>query len=267
MPEGPECKLYANALNELLANNAIYGIKVLSGRYAKTSLPLTDESFPMQVKSVKCKGKFIYFESSNNKYIWNTLGLTGGWSLRSGTDTRIVFNNSHSNFYYSDQRNFGTFKFNCSREDTIKKLDSLGVDLLGADRGDTLPHSIAVFSNKKNQNKTLAEIVMDQANYAGVGNYIKAEALYLAKLSPHRLGKSLSQTDIEHLHVAIHSVINASFEGRKPSLEIYGDLPEPNPAIFKKVIYRNTLDPLGNEIKAEATKDKRTTYWVPGVQI
>ncbi len=35
---------------------------------------------------------------------------------------------------------------------------------------------------------------------------------------------------------------------------------------FNKVVYKKALDPDGNRIKAEQTKDGRTTYWVPNIQ-
>lgn len=267
MPEGPECKHYANALDKLLSGNSIYGMNIISGRYTK-SLPdgLTHDLFPLHIKSVNAKGKFIYFELSDNSFIWNTLGLTGGWSLSSDKNTRIIFNTASTNLFYSDQRNFGTFKFKCSKAETLKKLAALGIDLLGADASSTLAASLKIFSAKKNQNKTLAEIVMDQANYAGVGNYIKAEALYVAKLSPHRSGSSLTNSEIENLHLAIHSILNKSFQSKSSSLKNYDDLPDADPAIFEKVIYRKLKDPFGNEVRAEDTKDKRTTYWVPSIQ-
>lgn len=267
MPEGPECKHYANALNELLAGNAIYGMKIIAGRYTKAAPDgLSEGLFPIHIKKVDAKGKFIYFETSDGSFIWNTLGLTGGWSLDAGKNTRIAFNTASIQFFYSDQRNFGTLKFKCSKEDTVKKLDDLGLDLLGADGKETLKNSFKIFSLKKNKSKTLAEIVMDQANYAGVGNYIKAEALYRAKLSPHRSGASLTEDDIVNLHYAIHRVINDSYNSKTFTLKDYDNLPESNAQIFEKVIYRKAKDPLGNEIKAEDTKDKRTTYWVPAIQ-
>jgi formamidopyrimidine-DNA glycosylase len=268
MPEGPECKHYANALNELLAGNTIYGIKIIAGRYTKAAPDgLAEDLFPIHIKKVDAKGKFIYFETADGSFIWNTLGLTGGWSLDAGKNTRIVFNTASIQLFYSDQRNFGTLKFKCSKEDTLKKLNELGLDLLGADTSSTLKNSFKIFSLKKNRDRTLAEIVMDQANYAGVGNYIKAEALYKAKLSPHRSGASLNEDDITNLHRAIHSVINDSYNSKTFALKDYESLPEPEPQVFQKVIYRRVKDPLGNEIKAEDTKDKRTTYWVPAIQI
>ena len=43
-----------------------------------------------------------------------------------------------------------------------------------------------IVSHKKHEQKTLTKFLMDQKNISGVGNYIKAEALYEAKISPYR---------------------------------------------------------------------------------
>jgi formamidopyrimidine-DNA glycosylase len=40
--------------------------------------------------------------------------------------------------------------------------------------------------------KTLPEILMDQKMFSGIGNYIKSECLYRAKLNPHRTVNSIS---------------------------------------------------------------------------
>jgi formamidopyrimidine-DNA glycosylase len=60
MPEGPECKHYANALNELLAGNAIYGIKIIAGRYTKAAPDgLAEDLFPIHIKSRRQRKVYI----------------------------------------------------------------------------------------------------------------------------------------------------------------------------------------------------------------
>ena len=52
--------------------------------------------------------------------------------------------------------------------------------------------------NKK-PNKTIAEFLMDQSMCAGIGNYLKAEILYDAAISPHRIVKSLDSEEFNKL--------------------------------------------------------------------
>lgn len=130
----------------------------------------------MRVKHVSCKGKFVYFTLMNGKFIWHTLGMTGTWTDYPLKDTRVLINNE---LYYSDTRNFGTFKFNMDLDETKDKVNGLGFDLLNEEWDWAEPAKLIL---KKSQ--TLAQIVMNQKILAGVGNYVKAEALYRARLSP-----------------------------------------------------------------------------------
>lgn len=264
MPEGPECKFYVDALNLNFADDIITGVKIISGRYTHQKLPgLSEFKFPVKLLKVKTKGKFIYFELDNGSFIWNTLGMSGSWALSKNKSTRLEFSFGDKKLYFEDQRNFGTFKFGQSALETKKKLKSLGLDFLTEDV--SIKDSYDLFKLKRNQNNTLAQILMNQKNYAGVGNYIKAEVLYRAKLSPHRLGSSLSQDDILNLHTAIKDVMIGSYRSKFKMFAQYQDM-DGCGAEFKKVIYKKSVCPLGNPIVAEETLDKRVTHWVPSVQ-
>lgn len=282
MPEGPECKSYADALHDEMGGKEIVDIQFLSGRYKTGEPPTGIDAFvkdlPLTVRQVSCKGKFIYFKLDNSntftlppsppKYIWSTLGLTGGWAKTNESSSRFCFTLSDGvKIYFVDQRNFGTVCFNKTEDETKAKLKTLGFDFLHSDKSfDNVTESFSIFRKKKNFNKPLCEILMDQSNYAGVGNYIKAEALYQCRLSPHRLGLSLNPSDIESLHDAIKNVMRGSYLSRHPELYSYFNLDEADDRIFKKLIYKQTKDPLGNDILAEATSDGRTTYWAPNIQ-
>lgn len=268
MPEGPECAHYADKINASYAGLNLLSIRILSGRYEKTTpFGLKDFILPKKLGSVDTKGKFIYFGFEKtvdnirvaDGYVWNTLGLTGGWTEDYHPHNRVefVFEGGRSLFFF-DQRNFGTFHFGKTQMETAIKLDSLGMDFLLGTRPEL---SLEVFKKKKNQNKTLAEILMNQENYAGVGNYIKAEALYRARLSPHRLGNSLSQEEIILLHQSLHDVVNQAYQSK---LNYWNPIEDGDS--FKKVIYKGSVAPCGNAIIGEATKDGRTTWWVPAVQ-
>lgn len=253
MPEGPEVRLYTELLNSSLS--FIDSFEIRSGRYTRKRPDGWDKfSTPIGLHSVKCAGKFVYFHLTNGKYIWHTLGMTGCWTDYPVDDARIVIN---GHIYYSDTRNFGTFKFNMSRTETDAKLKTLGWDLLN--ENDDI-HIVASFIRKKKQ--TLAQILMNQGLFAGVGNYVKAEALYRARLSPHREGKSLSEAEAVKLVQSAKDVLRESYASKPRAFVNYKECGKD----FKKVVYKQSYDEFGNTVKAEETKDKRTTYWVPALQ-
>jgi len=262
MPEGPECKHYSECLNKIMQERHLTAINFVAGRYQRSSPSgFTSVKFPLLVKSVKVWGKFLFFETGqlnkvDNYYIWNTLGMSGQWSLQQNSDTRAIITIDNSDkVFYNDRRNFGTFHFHKTYSETAKKIDGLGYDLLNQTVVDFgVNPGFVIFEKKKNQEKTLAEILMSQTDYAGIGNYLKAEILYHAKLSPHRLGKSLTVDEIIQLDKSIIEVMIESYKGKTKSFNHYE-------STFPKLIYQKNKCPLGHFIKDEETKDGRTSWW------
>ena len=122
-------------------------------------------------------------------------------------------------------------------------------------------------SLRRKDKKTVVEALMDQSVVSGVGNYVKAEALYLAKISPHRLVSSLTNAELCDLNAATRSVLVNSFESGGATLKSYQDFyGEAGDATQRFAVYGRKSDPAGREIIKEQTKDGRTTHWVPGIQ-
>lgn len=283
MPEGPEVKRIVDQLNRELKGKKIVGMEIVSGRYmyhgppegireftlfpqSPRMIPGPDREFQGHIiNSVKCKGKFIYFELDSGWSIWNTLGMTGGWSRKLTPHSRVSFiMDDGTKIYFNDMRNFGTIKFVYGVLNLWDKLDSLGPDMLTYDMPDHEFRSIM----KKHPNKSLAQILMDQKVISGVGNYIKCESLYLAKLSPHRLCNSLSDNELDKLNKAIKSIIRDSYESGGSTFRTYQDLNGEVGSFSERfMIYGKKADPAGRKVIKEATKDKRTTHWVPSVQV
>ena len=272
IPEGPECLTLVAQLREKLDKPDITAIDILSGRYTRHGPPegfdALRSSLPRKLLSIDCKGKFIYFTLSGDGYIFNTLGMTGGWTVVAADNvpknSRAAFTLSDSRtLLFSDPRNFGTLKFVEGRRFLDKKLASLGWDALSS-----TSHRDASFASWLAQDaRTLAEILMDQRRFAGVGNYIKAEVLYASKFSPHRLGTSLSVADWELVCRNVQDVMQRSFASKGTTIRDYKDA-DGHVGSFQDELqaYGRLTDMLGNEVIRETTKDGRTTHWVPAVQ-
>jgi formamidopyrimidine-DNA glycosylase len=265
MPEGPEVKRIVDQLNEALAGKTLKGIKILGGRYVKkTPDGIADFStrLPVQIDSVGCKGKFIYFRVGNWA-IWNTLGMSGTWSQTYNTHSRVLFEFENKKVFFTDMRNFGTLKFVEGKAKLQKKLDSLGPDMLAEDVTQTKFNWML----KKHGTKTVAEVLMNQKVMSGVGNYIKAEALYLAKISPHRQCYTLTANECIELKRAIRSVITTSYETGGSTFKTYSDFNDEVGTFSDRfMVYGRKIDPQGNKVIKQETKDKRTTHWVPAIQ-
>ena len=278
MPEVAEITLTAQILLKYLKNKKLKQIKIRSGRYLNKE-PVGFKEFidqlPLTLVNVNSKGKFLYFDlvNDNNEhwYIWNTLGLTGMWSFYKTEYIRFVFKFGSIKIYFSDMRNFGTIKFDNDKNQLDKKLKSLGPDFLKDDFD---------LSKIKKYNLPIINLLMDQKKIgSGLGNYLTAEILYHAKISPHRLGNQLSKCDIKRLTYWIKYITKLAYMDNHTGYMI--NL-EPEMNTIKKVnyhpeididhkkfsfdVYRKKLDPCGNKVKAEKILKDRTTYWVPILQ-
>ena len=131
----------------------------------------------------------------------------------------------------------------------------------------TLPDSDFLKIMRRHEKKTLPEVLMNQSIIAGVGNYIKAECLYLSKLSPHRIISSITDEELVSLKTNIHAVMKESFASGGATIRTYkGFNGESGEYGERFIVYNQKQDPLGNPVIKEKTRDGRTTHWVPEVQ-
>ncbi|CAM6003616.1 unnamed protein product [Sphagnum balticum] len=87
---------------------------------------------------------------------------------------------------FNDPRHFGTIKFTHKKADLDAKLKELGWDPLAYPYDTHERFITSRLASAKYANKTIGEVLMNQSLFAGVGNYIRAEALYEAGISPWR---------------------------------------------------------------------------------
>lgn len=290
MPEGAEVRIIADQLKKKLVGRTLYYTQVIGGRYQKPILSRTllegyeatkktlpgwkDASlaFPIKILDIASKGKFIYWTLEKEWYLWNTLGMTGEWSLEQTKHSSVLMNirlkkeigwTEHFDIFFNDIRHFGTLKFVKGQKEMAAKLRSIGPDML------LNPPSVKDFSRiiKARGERTLAESLMDQRVISGVGNYVKAEALYRCKLSPWRQSNILSDKETSALHKAIVQVLKESYDHGGTTLRNYRDT-EGKEGSFSDllVVYGKEKDPAGRLVSKETTADKRTTWWVPEVQ-
>ena len=266
MPEGPECKRFAEDLAKRVSGRTIVSVDVLSGRFINKS-PSGLEDFkgilPISVIGAGVHGKFIYWILNDEYSIWSTLGMTGQWTSDETDHSRVRFNLSDGAVFFNDQRNFGTLKFVRGKFQLIEKLKSLGPDMLSSDVDD------ATFVERFRRHPTweITKVLMDQSVIAGVGNYIKADSLWLARISPKRKVVDLLDDELFRLNHAIQQIMRESYQSGGASIKSYRTFDGLEGKYSSKfLVYNQTHDPDGNEVIKETTEDNRTTHWVPSVQ-
>ena len=276
MPEGPEVTRIAKQLNEYIQNgdNTLISIWPLSGRYTKSPIPgLIDLHLPTVVKAVYNHGKFIYWELANEKYIFSTLGMTGGYLPYLDNYARVQFNLNGRIIYYTDIRNFGTFKIT-NEVELVKKLKTLGPDMLNVSCSD------AVFSSRfrKYPNMNIASALMEQKIISGVGNIYKSESLYWAGLHPMRKISSLTDQELIKLRESVVNVLFSAYKAGGSTIRNYkdfygeeGQYTNGDPAKllsekYQRAVYGKSKDPKGFKVERIFVGDGRTTYYVKELQ-
>lgn len=291
MPEINEVKRYADFLRIKLQHHNLEGIKILKGRY-KSHKPfdLYDEltkKLPLKIIDVNSKGKFLYITLDDDYFIFATLGLTGGWvfhdtkyhfaeqNYADGHDKNALNNlnvefkiNNGSMFFY-DQMSYGTLKVIKGRAALNKKLNTLGPDIMDINT------SFVVFKNqirqKKYASKAIGNVLMDQKMVAGIGNYLRADVLWMSKISPFRHVSNLNDGDLLSIYKNVRILTWGDYnkdEGiRLKIISKKSKFPSDYDRNFFVYQQDKDIDENAVEIRElfEGSK-KRVIYWVPTVQ-
>ena len=267
MPEGPEVKRMGVDLSKTLSGKDITAVKILSGRYTKKTpdgLQLFLENLPMKIVGTGVHGKFLYILTSKGYNIWSTLGMTGRWSNSRTKHSRVELILSDKNsVFFNDQRNFGTFKMVYGPYKLKGKLKKLGPDMLSEE----ITASQFIERLRKKDEWNITKALMDQSVIAGVGNYIKAESLWLSGHSPLKNVSDFTDYDLVALCDAIQSIMLSSYEHGGATFLTHknfsGSLGDYS---HRFLCYNRKVDAEGNEVIKTKTPDGRTTHWSPNKQ-
>lgn len=278
MPEGPEVRVITDFLVKNFKNSSLSKISIITGRYTKKApqnLTKLNGTLPAKILNIQNKGKFIYFTLDNDYILWFTLGLTGSFYKDCAGKTkneqgievdkfcRIKLETSKGQLFFSDMRNFGTLAIHppeTSKEALEKKLKTLGPDPLSvytdAQKDEQRAYFIKKVKSQRNKSKTIGTLLLEQKFISGVGNYVRAIALYHAKISPHRHLSTLTDKDLSNIYDEVYKIEQASYKKQTKS----------GIHTFKHTVYRKSTDPMGNPIKVDEMPKGRHIYWSPKVQ-
>lgn len=277
MPEGPEVQLVADYLHLYLQGKALKHIEIVGGKYKNKPPPFFKEflaQLPLYVEKVSAKGKMIIFslkQISGEKAIFNIyagLGMTGTFTFTPSEQemkhAAFKFNIEGkapfpTSFVYSDARRFGNVYF--SPEDLSQKLAP------GILQDSTWENFITRVAAQKS-NRDILSLLMDQEKFvSGIGNYLVAEILYAAKISPFRKGNTLSSQDWQNVFVAAKNIATLSYQVSGCQLKDFSS-PFASDKNFKHYlqVYQQDLTPKGEKVQADQGSHGRTIWWVPIAQ-
>ncbi|TVP48037.1 MAG: endonuclease VIII [Halomonas sp.] len=211
MPEGPEIRRAADRIQKQI------GGRVLEGAwFAFPELAVeADSLIGMQVSRVDTWGKAMLIRFADQRVLYSHNQLYGVWKLhqedkppatkrtlrvRLSAEGRCASLYSASDISLWHEGNLGQHPF----------LSRLGPDLLSQDI--TLEQVKQRLRLKQFQRRRLGVLLLDQGLVAGLGNYLRSEILFFARLHPQQRPIDLTDSQIELLAECIVGITQQAYQ-------------------------------------------------------
>ena len=310
MPEINEVRRYADFIYSKLENKKITEINILNGRYKKHKpfehYNIIKNKLPLKLLDIQTKGKLMWMELEDNYYILVTLGLSGGWcyldSKKYNNPKIKDYNfsdvaNDYSNYiadekmdsyltnaikhlnvefkidkgsvYFYDTLSFGTIKIIKGIDELNKKLKTLGPDIM--DETTTLDLFKQKIKKNTNLDKPIGNVLMNQKVISGIGNYLRADVLYLSKIDPFRKVSKLSDNELKDIFNNSKILTWGDYDiDEAIKMKIMNKstkLPQDYDRLF--FVYQEEKDIHGHKIHKKELYEgsqKRFIYYVPEIQ-
>jgi formamidopyrimidine-DNA glycosylase len=168
-------------------------------------------------------GKSIWFpiEVDNQKgFLVSQLGMTGSWFLdncgRPNKNDHLTFFYKNHKLRYSDPRMFG--KMQCFLVEEGKNIEDLKKEIIKKYKWGIDPFIASIedltsqLKRWQKSSKNIKTLMLDQNIVFGIGNYLASEILFASKISPYKLGKQLTQSDLKVLAKNIKKIVEIAIK-------------------------------------------------------
>jgi endonuclease-8 len=233
-------------------------LQVLAGQHVEVETPhpraatkqLAEQLDGRRLESVEAVGKNLLLHFEGGLVLRSHLRMNGRWrverrgSRRSGLPWLVLRGAEHEAVLWNGP------VLELGREGG--RLPQLGPDILA--HPPDLDAMVAAFRAAP-QARELGDAVLDQRLVAGIGNLWKAEALWLARVSPWRPLAEISDDELRAVLEASASLMRDRLDGARPLRHVYRRAGRP-------------CRRCGTLIRSRAQgENARTAYWCPGCQV
>jgi len=229
-------------------------------------------------------------------YIFSTLGLSGGWTYQSNNSDKfehplsssyldqkkvegymkialdhlnIEFKTEKGSVFYYDTLSFGTMKVITDISELEKKLKEIGPDIMSVDTTFELFEERVL--QKKNLAKEIGNVLMNQKVISGIGNYLRADILWLSKISPFQKVCNLDKKELKEIFHNSKLLTWGEYNRAEAIKLNIISKSDKMPSDYKRdfFVYKQETDINGYDVKKDELYEgsqKRFIYWVPEVQ-
>ncbi|MEO1790912.1 MAG: endonuclease VIII [Cyanobacteria bacterium J06629_19] len=240
MPEGPEIRIAADKIQR-----AVRPRPTTEVFFAFDHLkPFESELTGCRVSEVETRGKAMLTHFDNGLSVYTHNQLYGKWMIRKAYDfpdtnrqLRFAIHNEKKSALLYSASDIQILS-SPSEIESHPFLSKLGPDVLSKGlRPETL---VTALQSKKHHRRRLSTLYLDQHFLAGIGNYLRSEILFVARLHPQLRPMDCSEEQLQNLAEAS---IQISYQSYK----------------YKGIT--NDLD-AANELKAAGARYRDYRYWV-----
>jgi len=236
----------------------------LTKRHRNKDFLKLQRSLPLKITDIDIKGKNIWFKFENGMIMYVTHGMTGAWSFKEDEPQilnkynihRIEFGfNNGETLYFNDWNNIATIRIFYNDDELNEKLNDLGSCIFGK-----VSYKDFYERFEKKKHKNIAVLLLDQSIVAGIGNYLRADILWKARISPFRKYSDLTENEKKRLYKYANDIPMFHYKFMKQHGQVF-----PPERINTFMIYRKEHDKYGNTVRRDEL-DGRSIYWVPVLQ-
>ena len=229
MPELPEVETVKNGLNRLLINKKIVSVKFDWPKgFPNSDADVNKFLVGSRIIKTRRRGKSLIINLSSMYCLVIHLKMTGQLVFRGDEQfgaghpndsligplpdksTRVIFEfDDNSRLFFNDQRKFGWIRLMPEVEvDNLDFMKRLGPEPLNPDfKANEFRGRV-----RRRKNSSIKATILDQSVLAGVGNIYADESLWMAKIHPSSLSRTLSDAKLNLLFSSIKDVLKKSIE-------------------------------------------------------
>lgn len=224
------------------------------------------------ISHIKRKGKLLDMHVDDDLHILSHLGMSGSWRI---SKTKVLEKHTHVQFCgldkkkqplflaYVDPRRFGNMYF-LGEKTAQEHLDRLGVDIASPEFTAEYVYMIL----KKYPTRHLKVHLLDQAFFAGCGNYIASEICARAGIRPTRRSGKVTRKECDAIVRATGEVLNPIMESN--GLTFSGGYSDTNGEIgdglkHLVVFWQKECQMCGSVVK-KIVLGQRGTFYCPACQ-
>ncbi len=215
MPEGPEIRLAADKLRRALAGHAASTVRFAADKFPQLQR-MGRALSGRTITHVEPRGKAMLTHFEGGLTIYSHNQLYGEWAVYRGAappthlQTRLaIVTSTHSAILYSAS------EIEVLKTDAVanhRYIARLGLELL--DPRVTPKQVLDQVEAARFARRNLAGLLLDQGFLAGIGNYLRSDILFVAKLHPHMRPMDLTASQRKALAQAALKLTRQSYRLR-----------------------------------------------------